>query len=66
MTSWVQSVTGRSCPPPVSTVEHILVVTAEYRVEQLIVPGLKEESRVPAVFDAFPAVAGYDAFEMFE
>lgn len=42
------------------------MVTAEYRVEQLIVPGLKEESPVPAVCNAFPAVAGYVAFEMFE
>ncbi len=58
VTSWVQSVTARSCPPPVRIVEQMLVVIAEYMVEQLIVPGLVENIPGLAVCDAFPAVPG--------
>lgn len=58
MTSWVQSVTVRSCPPPVSIVEQMFVVMAEYSVEQLIVTGLGGEKPVPVVCEAFAPVAG--------
>lgn len=58
VTSWVQSVTVRSCPPPVSMVEQMFVVMAEYSVEQLIVAGLSDEKPVPVGREAFAPVAG--------